>query len=93
MLVIIALLFYTTHMKTTFDIADNILVRAREVSKAESVPLKVMVEEGLKVILDRHSQRKVPRVEPVTFKGEGLSEAFRTASWSEIRDAAYGERV
>jgi hypothetical protein len=79
-------------MKTTIDIADNILERTRRLSKAESIPLKVLVEEGLSLVLERRSTSIDPVVEPVTFKGQGLSEEYRNASWSTIRDAAYAGR-
>jgi len=79
-------------MKTTIDVADNILERARAFSKEESISLKVMVEEGLKHVLETHGTRKPQKVRPVTFNGEGLSPEFAHVGWSEIRDAAYQGR-
>lgn len=80
---------YDTHMKTTVDIADNILERARKFSKAESIPLKVLVEEGLQSVLERRAQSHPPEIHPVTFNGNGLSKEFQDAPWSKLRDAAY----
>lgn len=76
-------------MKTTFDIADNILERSRRLSKSERVPLKELVEEGLELVIERRTARQLEVIKAVTFKGNGLSQEFEGASWSKIRDAAY----
>ena len=79
-------------MKTTFDIADNILTRSRGLAKREHVPLKELVEEGLLIVIQKHEAKPRHRVAPVTFKGNGLSAAFKGRGWGEIRDAAYEGR-
>lgn len=76
-------------MKTTFDIASNILSRSRELAKREHVPLKGLVEEGLLLVIERHESRPTEKVRPVTFRGNGLSREFSDASWRDLRDAAY----
>ncbi len=76
-------------MKTTFDIADNILSKARQLSRKESIPLKLLVEEGLETVLKRYAEQTQAKVSPVTCGGNGLSKDFESASWSEIRNAAY----
>ncbi|MBA4387981.1 MAG: hypothetical protein C0404_08365 [Verrucomicrobia bacterium] len=79
-------------MKTTIDIADNILIRSRNVARREHRTLRDMVEEGLTLVIDtKRSQKRVP-VAPVTFKGKGLSSRFAHASWERIREAAYEGR-
>ncbi len=76
-------------MKTTFDIASNILSRSRALAKREHVPLKGLVEEGLLLVIERHESRPAKTVQPVTFRGNGLSGEYSGASWSKVRDAAY----
>ena len=76
-------------MKTTFDIASNILTRSRMLAKREHVALKGLVEEGLLLVIERHESRPAKTVQPVTFRGHGLSREYSGASWSEVRDAAY----
>ncbi len=76
-------------MKTTVDIADNIMERSRELARSEKSTFRDLVEEGLLLIIDRRAQTKRNEIEPVTVKGKGLSEAFRNAPWSQIRQAAY----
>jgi len=76
-------------MKTTIDIADNIMERSRQVARAGKVTFRDLVEEGLLMVIDRRKQAEKKQITPVTVKGSGLSETFRNASWSQIRQAAY----
>jgi hypothetical protein len=79
-----------THMKTTIEIADNLLARAKARAGAQRVSLRSLVERSLAAELDRPVPQA--RVRPVTFKGNGLSREFEGASWDKIRDAIYNDR-
>lgn len=76
-----------THMKTTIEIADVLLLRAKERAREKHITLRSLIEESLAATLDQ----PVPatQVEPVTFRGNGLSREFEGASWDKIRDAIY----
>ena len=76
-------------MKTTIDIADNLLERIKLLSRREDVTIRQLVEEGLDFVLRTHESATKYHVMPVTFKGNGLSPEFEHASWGTIRDAAY----
>ena len=76
-------------MKTTIDISDHIMNQSRELARQEHVSLKELVEQGLQLVLQSKAQAATGKVKPVTFKGKGLSPAFRGASWEQIRRAAY----
>ena len=74
-------------MKTTIDIADSLLLRAKARARAKQITLRALIEESLAVALD---QEEAPvKVRPVTFKGMGLSEEFEGGSWDQMRDAIY----
>lgn len=81
-----------THMKTTVDIADDLLLRAKEEAKASRTTLRSLIEEGLREVLGRKSALKRRAVTPVTFRGKGLQPEFRGKGWDEIRHAIYGSR-
>ncbi len=72
-------------MKTTIEIADNLLLRAKARAREQRTTLRSLIEESLAAALDRPVA--APRVTPVTFKGKGLSAEFEGASWDRIRDA------
>jgi len=76
-------------MKTTVDIADNIMEMSRQTARVENVTFRELVEEGLMLVVERHAHAQKQRIKPVTVKGTGLSEAFLNAPWSQIRQAAY----
>ena len=76
-----------THMKTTIELSDNLLLQAKERARAESVTLKDFFEKSLTMALAEPLPEN--QVEPVTFKGKGLAPDFQNASWEEIRDAIY----
>lgn len=76
-----------THMKTTIEIADNLLARAKDRARAQHVTLRSLIERSLAVALDQPLPATL--VKPITFKGNGLSREFEDASWDKIRDAIY----
>jgi len=75
------------HMKTTIDIADHLLERAKLRASHRKVTLRALIEESLSASLDQ--QLPETKVTPVTFKGKGLSREFADASWSQIQAAIY----
>jgi hypothetical protein len=75
-------------MKTTLEIADDILLRARKTAKQRGVTMRSLVETGLTMVLLKDSPKKVSVV-PVTFRGKGRQPAFAAASWETIRDTIY----
>lgn len=76
-------------MKTTLDIADNIAIQSRRLSKREHVSFKELVEEGLLLVIQKHAAKPKRSVKPVTFKGTGMTRDFQSATWSDIRDTIY----
>ena len=79
-------------MKTTIDIADDLLLRGKKTAKQENLTLRELVEEGLHLALNRREAKKPFRWKPVTFKGGGLTPEFANAGWEKIRDAIYEGR-
>ncbi len=80
---------YLGDMKTTIDISDNLLNRARELARQEKTTLKELTEEGLQLVLSRRGQGSARRIKPVIVQGQGLSPALKGKSWEEIRDEIY----
>jgi hypothetical protein len=78
-------------MKTTVDIADDLLLRAKQEAKAGRTTLRSLIEAGLREVLGRRSAARRPRIKPVTFRGKGLQPEFKGKGWDAIRDAIYGD--
>lgn len=76
-------------MKTTIEIADAILRRAKAVADKESTTLRALVEEGLRAVLAKRSatQKRV-ELRPLVLKGRGLRPEAQGLSWQEVMDMA-----
>jgi hypothetical protein len=79
-------------MKTTLDIQDALLLRAKRLSKRTGKPLRALVEEGLTHVLSEH------RAQPTRYELPDRSVGDPTApnpldswSWQDLRGEIYGE--
>jgi hypothetical protein len=52
-------------VKTTIDIADDLISRAKLVQKRDGVTLRALVEDGLRLVLDREARKPKYRFVPV----------------------------
>ena len=78
-------------MKTTIDIADDLLKRSQQLAKREGSTLRAVLEEGLRLVLkDRRTPASRPFRFPTFGKG-GLNAEFGAADWEKIRTAIYSE--
>jgi hypothetical protein len=80
-------------VKTTVDIADDLLKRSQQLAKREGSTLRAVLEEGLRLVL---KDRRTPGSRAFrfpTFGRGGLNAEFRDADWEKIRTTIYGEAV
>ena len=80
------------HMKTTIEIADDLLSRAKQLCRREGKTLRTVVEDGLRQVLKRRGRAAARRVKPVVFRKGGLTGEFRDAPWTALRDEIYRGR-
>jgi len=77
-------------MKTTIEIADDLFERARQVARKEKTTFRSLTERGLRLVLKEQEDKPIRwKWKPVTFKGDGLTDEFKHASWDKIRDEIY----
>jgi hypothetical protein len=76
-------------MKITVDISDSLLAEARRVAAREGVTLCALIERGLQRVVAEGKHAEPFKLRRASFKGAGLQEEFRDASWDRLRDAAY----
>jgi Arc/MetJ family transcription regulator len=81
-----------THMKTTIEISDAILERAKAVAAREGTTVRALVEDGLRQIL-RSRRVSQFQLRDASVDGSGLTPEFQDAGWERIREAAYDERA
>ena len=75
-------------MKTTIQVADALLLRGKQVAAEEGITLRALFEEGLRLALERRSQRRTFTLKDASVSGGGLQEG---RSWELPRELAYDE--
>jgi len=76
-------------MKTTIDIADPLLRKARRKAAHEGTTLRALVERGLRHVVSEDRPRKPFKLKLVTSGGGGLTPEAQGLTWAEIRDLSY----
>jgi Arc/MetJ family transcription regulator len=75
-----------THMKTTIEIADDLLERAKRRARRENKTLREIVDEALRRQIDSMPDEKPFRYRPHTVKGKGLQAGISEGNWEQVRD-------
>ncbi|HEX6271752.1 MAG TPA: hypothetical protein VFZ53_01870 [Polyangiaceae bacterium] len=79
-------------MKTTVQISDPLLARAKVVAREAGTTLAALVEEGLRRVVDERSKkRRAFKLKRASVGGKGLNEEYANG-WTEIRSAIYEGR-
>lgn len=81
-----------SHMKTTIDIADPLLRRAKRRAVERGVTLKVVVEEALRRALDESPASRQVDADTHVFTGEGLQPGLEWGDWDAVRGLIYDGR-
>jgi uncharacterized protein len=79
-----------SHMKTTIDIADDLLLRARKIAEREKTTLKSLAEEGLRLAIERREAAPPPVIEPFVVTGR---DPRPDLSWQTLREILYGNEA
>jgi hypothetical protein len=86
-------MIWVTHMKTTVDIDDRLLQRAKALAVRRGTTLRDVVESALRAELA--TERAQPRRSPIrtkTFGGNGLQPGLEWDDWGTLRTLAYEGR-
>jgi hypothetical protein len=80
-------------MKTTIDIADPLLRRAKQLAARRNTTLKEVLEDALRRTFQAESRAsKPPRLRTHTFRGRGLQPGLSWDDWNALRSLAYEDR-
>jgi len=81
------------HMKTTIEIADDLLERAQRLAQHEKTTLRALTEQGLRLVLKEKEGKPIQwQWKPVIVRGKGMISDFQNAGWARVRDEIYGGR-
>lgn len=79
-------------MKTTVEISDALMATARAVAAREGTTVRALIEEGLRISIEKRKRSKPFKLRDATVGGQGLQPGFSFERWADIRDAIYEGR-
>lgn len=79
-------------VKTTIDISDALLERAKRQAARSGTSLRALVEEGLRRVLSGDGRPKGYQLPDRSVGTPGASNPLESYSWPELRDEVYGGR-
>ncbi len=79
-------------MKTTIEISDPLLQKARRLAEEEDTTLRAIVERALRQFVEAREKAPRFRLQDTSVSGEGLSPEFQGRGWEAIRAAIYEGR-
>ncbi len=77
-------------MKTTLDIQDELLLRAKRHAQCTGRPLRAVVEEGLRQVLPTAGTHRRYRLPDHSVGEAGGNDPLETYSWQDLREVIYG---
>ena len=78
-------------MKTTLDIQDELLLRAKRHARRTGQPLRAVVEEGLRRVLSAAAPRAPYRLPDLSVGRARERDPLEAYSWQDLRAIIYGE--
>ena len=78
-------------MKTTLDIKDELVARAKRLAKRSGKPLRAVVEDSLRLALARESDSRSYELPDFSTGTPGTDDPLESRSWQDLRDENYGE--
>ena len=79
-------------MKTTVDIHDELLTRAKRRARETGRPLRALIEDGLREVLDGPAPRPKYRLPDFRVGNPNDPNPLENLSWDELRDIIYEGR-
>ncbi len=78
------------HMKTTIEISDFLLEKAKRLSRRQNRTLREVVEESLRKLLGAEAaERGNFKLKTCTTKGKGMQRGMVEGDWHKIRELIY----
>ena len=80
------------HMKTTVEIAEDLLRAAKSVATKERTTLRALLEEGLRWALEKRKRRHPFRLRDASVRGKGVQPGVVEGDWAALRGSIYEGR-
>jgi hypothetical protein len=80
------------HMRTSIDIPDPLLRRARKLARERGVSLKQLFIDGLRAVIERDSNTTPHTMRDRSFGEAGLVDGLSWSDTERMNELVYGER-
>ena len=77
-------------MRTTVDLPDELLLEVQRMAREQNRTMRSVMEEALRSMMEKYRHGQAFELADASVGGNGLQQAFRDASWDDLRAAAYG---
>jgi len=77
-------------VKTTIDIKDELLIRAKKLAKRSGIPLRAVIEDGLRLSLARESDSPRYELPDCSVGDPNANDPLELLSWQDLRSEIYG---
>ena len=81
----------TSAMKTTVEIHDKLLARAKRHARRSGRSLRSVVEEGLRLVLDSSAEPSGYELKDLSVGDAGDPDPLEALSWQDLRAEIYGD--
>ena len=79
-------------MKTSVEISDPLLKRARALAARDKRTLRDLIEAGLRLLIEREEKQSAFRLRDASVGGRGLVEGVRYDDWAKVLEMSYEGR-
>lgn len=80
------------HMRTSIDIPDPLLKRARKAARDRGITLRQLVVDGLRAVLPASTSPEPHRMKDLSFGTGGLVDGLSWSDTERLDDLLYGDR-
>jgi hypothetical protein len=80
-------------VKTTLEIQDILMARAKKLAKRTGRPLRALVEEGLRLVLAANDQQRSYELPDCSVGKRGDPNPLEGLSWQDLREEMYGNEA
>ena len=81
-----------THMKTTIEISDALLMQAKRAASDDDITLRELIESALRQALRTREHSSDFKLRDASFGGAGMPTELTDLSWERLRELAYEGR-
>lgn len=82
----------TPSVKTTVEIQDSLLERAKRHARRSGRPVRSLIEEGLRLVLQAESGNATYSLPDRSVGEAGSPNPLESLSWQDLRDEIYARR-